>query len=165
MNLEEVRQHIYQWVENTLSVPSPIFNNLPPCPYSREALLNNKVEIRCGHGSRLLNSITEIGRTWDDSYVLILVACDRDTITPEELIVGIENANRVFEADDLISFFDHPDCTDPRYAVRSANGKYVLVGTQRLSNFAQAAKPLYKKNYFEKVTKQFSVAKHINKLS
>src|ERR1041385_46758 len=130
MNPEEVRQHIHQWVETSLSVPSPLFNNLPPCPYSREALLNNKVAIRCAHGSGLLDSITEIGRTWDDSYVLILVACDRDTITPEELIAGIDKVNRVFEAEDLISFFDHPDCTDPKYAVRSVNAKYVLVGVK-----------------------------------
>lgn len=164
MNLAEVQQHIREWVENKLSVPSPLFNNLPPCPYSREALLNHKVDIRCGQGADLLDSITRIGETWDDSYELILVACEPDTITPEELIGGIEKLNARFEAADLISFFDHPHCTDPKYKVKTANGKYVLVGMQRLNNFIQAARPLYKRQYFARVTKQFSVAKNLTKL-
>jgi hypothetical protein len=165
MNLEEVREHVRQWVENTLSVPSPIFNNLPPCPYSREALLRNKVDIRCGNGADLLNSLTEMARTWDDRFELILLACEPHTIKPEDLIAGVERVNAMFDAADLISFFDHPDCTNPKYIVTSANGKYVFVGMQRLKNFVEAAKPLYKRQYFARVNKQFSVEKNLNNLS
>ena len=164
MNLQEVKQHIRQWVENTLSVPSPLFNNLPPCPYSREALFNNKVDIRCGHGSSLIKSLTAIGRTWDDSYELILVACDPGTIKADTLIAGIEKVNKMFEADDLVSFFDHPGCTDPKYTVTSANGKYVLAGMQRLGNFLRAARPLYKKKYFARVHKQYLAGDKMKKL-
>jgi len=164
MDLEQVEQHIHKWVENKLSVPSPLFNNLPPCPYSREAMLKNKVGIRCVPGVELLDTIIENGKTWDDSFELILVACEPDTIQPAELIVGIEKVNKMFEAADLLSFFDHPHCTDPKYTITTANGKYVLVGMQRLSNFLKAAKPLYKKEYFSKVDKQFPVVKKLNEL-
>ena len=163
MNVEDVKEHIRQWVKNTLSVPSPLFQNLPPCPYSREALLNNKVDIRCVHGSDLLECVAEMGRTWDDSHELILVAADPDTIEPEELIAAIGKSNELLETADLVSFFDHPRCTNPKYTVTSANGTYVLVGMQRLENFVRAAQPLYKKKYFEKVSKQFSVVDHLNK--
>jgi hypothetical protein len=165
MNLAEVKQHVRQWVENTLSVPSPLFNNLPPCPYSREALLNNKVDIRCVHGSEILASITDIAKTWDDSYEIILVACEPETIKSEDLILGLERWNKEFEAADLLGFCDHPNCSDPKYKVTSANGKYVLVGMQRLKNFMQAAKPLHKKQYFAQVTKQFWGAEQIRKLN
>lgn len=164
MQLEEVQQHIRRWVENTLSVPSPIFNNLPPCPYSREALLNNKVNIRCAHGADLLDSIMDIGRTWNDTYEIILVASEPDTIKPEDLIAGMAAVNKMFEAHDLVSFFDHPKCTDPKYTITSANGKYVLVGMQRLNNFIRAAKPLYKRQYFARAKKQFPVANRLSDL-
>jgi hypothetical protein len=165
MDAAEVRRHIQQWVENTLSVPSPFFNNLPPCPYSREALLNNKAEIRCVHGSELLQHLEEIGNTWDDHVEIILLVAEPSTIKPETLIQAIGNAKASFEARDLVSFFDHPHCTDPDFVVKSANGKYVLVGTQRLSNFIRAAKPLYKKNYFVEANKQFSVEEKLKNLS
>ncbi len=165
MDLEKVREHIRQWIENTLSVPSPLFNNLPPCPYSREALLKNKLDIRCVDGAELLNAMTEIGNTWDDRYEIILLASEPDTIKPEELIAGLEKWNKQFEGRDLLGFCDHPFCTDPKYKVTSANGKYVLVGMQRLANFVQAAKPLHKKQYFAKVNKQFWGEEKINKLN
>jgi hypothetical protein len=164
MDIEEVRRHIHDWVKNTLSVPSPVFNDLPPCPYSREALAKNKVDIRCVQGASMLAAIAEIGKTWDDSYALILSACEPETIAAEELTSGIAALNRAFEGADLISFCDHPRCTDAKYKVTSANGKYVLVGVQRLSNFIEAARPLYKRKYFEGVNKQFSVSKNISKL-
>jgi hypothetical protein len=164
MNLEQVKQHIHKWVDNKLSVPSPLFNNLPPCPYSREAMLKNKVDIRCVPGVELLDSVIEIGKTWDDSFELILVACEPDTIRPADLIVGIEKVNRMFEPTDLLSFFDHPNCVDPKYTITTPNGKYVLVGMQRLANFLKAAKPLYKKEYFSTVDKQFPVVKKLTEL-
>ncbi|MBT5926069.1 hypothetical protein N8642_04425 [bacterium] len=164
MNLEQVKQHIHKWVDNKLSVPSPLFNNLPPCPYSREAMLKNKVDIRCVPGVELLDSVIEIGKTWDDSFELILVACEPDTIRPADLIVGIEKVNRMFEPADLLSFFDHPNCVDPKYTITTPNGKYVLVGMQRLANFLKAAKPLYKKEYFSTVDKQFPVVKKLTEL-
>jgi len=164
MDIEAVRRHIRDWVENTLSIPSPVFNNLPPCPYSREALAKNRVDIRCVQGSSLLTTIAEIGKAWDDSHTLILTACEPATIAAEELTRGIAEMNRVFESADLICFCDHPDCTDAKYKVTSANGKYVLVGVQRLSNFIEAAKPLYKRKYFEGVSKQFSLTKNMSKL-
>ena len=164
MNSEAVRAHVRHWVDSTLSVPSPLFNNLPPCPYSREALLRNKVDIQCTTGADVLNALVEAGRSWDDSYELILLACDPDTIAPQDLIAGVEALRAGFEAADLVVFFDHPRCTDPKYIVTSANGKYVFVGMQRLSLFLQAAKPLFKRNYFEKAHKQFSAVDHLDTL-
>ena len=127
-------------------------------------MLKNKVDIRCVPGVELLDSVIEIGKTWDDSFELILVACEPDTIRPADLIVGIEKVNRMFEPADLLSFFDHPNCVDPKYTITTPNGKYVLVGMQRLANFLKAAKPLYKKEYFSTVDKQFPVVKKLTEL-
>lgn len=162
LNAEEVRAHVRHWVDTTLSVPSPLFNNLPPCPYSREALLRNKVDIRCTTGADTLETLVETARTWDDRYELVLLAADPEAIAPDDLIAGVEALRAGFEADDLVVFFDHPRCTDPKYIVTSANGKYVFVGMQRLSLFLQAARPLFKRNYFEKAHKQFASVDHLD---
>lgn len=151
MNIEQARQHIIDWVEYKLSVPSPQFNNFPPCPYSRNALLRNKVDIRVGDGAELLDLLASIAHTWDDSFEMIMVVCEKQTITPEALIAGTTKLNELLEPDDLMTNFDHPDSTHPRYKVISTNGKYVVGIVQRLNNFVEASKPLFAGGYFKNV--------------
>jgi hypothetical protein len=153
----EVRAHVTHWVESTLSVPSPLFNNLPPCPYSRESLLRNTVDIRCVDGAAVIDTLVAIGNGWDDRFEIILLACEPRSIAPDALISAVEGLRAWSEAADLVVFFDHPDNTNPKYRVTSANGKYVMVGIQRLSLFLKAAKPLVKHQYFERTRKQYLV--------
>ncbi len=162
MNLDEVKAHVQRWVDDKLSVPSPAFQNLPPCPYSKPALLKNKVDIRgAADGPELLARVAETARSWDDRYELVLIAAEPESIEPEALAAAIAESNARLEAADLVCFFDHPRSVDPKYKVTSANGKYVFVGMQRLSLFVDAARPLQKKNYFEKVSKQYGVTRHL----
>ena len=147
MNLNDIQQHVHHWVENVLSVPSPLFNNFPPCPYSRAVLVNNKMDICWVHGDSLLSTIDEVCQTWDDSYEMIMVACQADTIGAEKLADGIEKLNNKFEVRDLAIMFDHPMVTNPKHKVTSSNGKYVLTLTQRVTAFTKAAKSLYGQGY------------------
>lgn len=163
MELEDVRAHIERWVKDSLSVPSPLFNNLPPCPYSREALLKGKVEIRLADARQLAPALLEIGVAWDDSHMLVLLAADKSLVAPSDVARAMVDANLTLESMDLISFFDHPDIEEPAFKVTSTNGKYLLAGIQRLSAFVQAAKPLHKRKYFENVTKQFAADAHFGK--
>ncbi len=155
MTLDEVRAHVKQWVDTTLSVPSPLFNNLPPCPYSRESLLRKTVDIRCVDGASLVDTLVDAGNAWDDRYELILFASEPQSITPDALIPAVEGLRAWSQAADLVVFFDHPLNTDPKYRITSPNGKYLIVGLQRLSLFLEAAKPLVKHQYFARASKQY----------
>jgi len=164
VTIDEVRAHVKQWVDVTLSVPSPKFNNLPPCPYSREALVRNTVEIRCVDGANLVDTLVELGNAWNDRHELILLACEPEGIAPDALIDAVEGLRTWSEAADLVVFFDHPHNTNPNYQVTSANGKYVMVGLQRRSLFLKAAKPLFKHQYFERTRKQYLVDDRLKSL-
>lgn len=165
MTIDDVRAHVKQWVDNTLSVPSPTFNGLPPCPYSRESLHRHTVDIRCVDGARLVDTLVETGNRWDDEYELILLACEPQRITPDALIAAVEGLRAWSEAADLVVFFDHPRNSNPKYQVTSGNGKYVMVGLQRLSLFLKAAKPLVKHQYFERTRKQFLVDEQLRSIT
>jgi dimethylhistidine N-methyltransferase len=154
-DLNEVTTHIYQWVEHHLSVPSVHFNDLPPCPYSKAALLRNKVDIRCGEGEFLLETLADIAHTWNDQFEMVMMVCDKDSITPEALMAGTKTLNETLKPHDLMTNFDHPDTTHPRYRVKTTNGRYVVAIVQRLSAFVEAAQPLFKKNYFKNVAYQY----------
>lgn len=165
MTIDEVRAHVKQWVDTTLSVPSPLFNDLPPCPYSRESLLRNTVDIRCVDGANLVDTLVDTGNRWDDRYELILLACEPQHIAPDALIAAVEGLRAWSTAADLVVFFDHPHNTNPKYQVTSANGKYVIVGIQRLSLFLEAAKPLVKHQYFARASKQYLSDDHLKTIT
>ena len=72
-DLDKVKNHIYDWMENSLSVPSVNLNNLPLCPYSKVALLRNKLDVRSVEGEFLLQTLAEIAKSWDDQFEIIMV--------------------------------------------------------------------------------------------
>ncbi len=151
MNDQAVRQHVEQWIQNTLKKPSPHFNDLPPCPYSHSTLAKSKLDVRYESGALLLPTLASIAQTWDDSYEVMVVMCDKNAISPDELAQGATELSKRFESLDLLVNCDHPDCADPRFQVTSTNGKYAMGAVQRLSGFVDGARPLFKKGYYRSV--------------
>ena len=151
MSDQEVRQHVTQWIENTLSKPSPHFNNLPPCPYSHSALVKSKVDVRHASGAGLLPALASIAESWDDSHEVMIVMCDKTAISPNELIEGVTQLSESFKNRDLLVNCDHPDCVDTRFKVTSTNGKYAMGAVQRLGGFLDGARSLFKKGYYKNV--------------
>ena len=39
-------QKIQNWINNFVTQPNPVFGNLPPCPFARKAIVDNKVEFQ-----------------------------------------------------------------------------------------------------------------------
>ena len=37
-------QTIKNWISKFVTVPNPVFGNLPPCPYAQKAMIDDKVE-------------------------------------------------------------------------------------------------------------------------
>ena len=48
LDLDTVRYNIERWVETFVEVPNHALGGWPPCPYARQARLNNEYEIRIG---------------------------------------------------------------------------------------------------------------------
>ena len=51
---------LQDWINKTLGKPNPIFNNLPACPYAKQAWVSDKVEVRQF-------------QSWVDAYTDLLV--------------------------------------------------------------------------------------------
>src|SRR6056300_368025 len=89
----DVRIKIANWINNTLSKPSPIFNNLPACPYAKQAWTENKVEVFAYN-------------SWIDAYVF---AFPVDNITPEQLTNTLDKLTSTWQKDWIVVLEDHPD--------------------------------------------------------
>ena len=66
-------EEIMQWSETALEKPSPQFNNLPPCPYARKALMDEKVAIlfKYDDSYQVLYSCVS---QFDDNFDLAIIA-------------------------------------------------------------------------------------------
>ena len=43
MTQQTPTQKIQNWINNFVTQPNPVFGNLPPCPFARKAVVDNKV--------------------------------------------------------------------------------------------------------------------------
>lgn len=150
-DINQVKQYIWDWVNNCLSVPSPDFAGFPPCPYSRKVMLENRVEIQWFQGPELLNVLIEVAKNWSDDFEMVILVADTTKISYSATTDLIMQANHTTLArQNLVALRDHPDAVShlPRSSA-STNGKYVLVFVQRLSKLQEATEHLSKNGYYQ----------------
>ncbi len=149
-DMNQVKQYIWDWVNNYLSVPSPEFAGFPPCPYSRKVMLENRVEIRWFQGPDLLNVLIEISKTWTDDFEVVILVADPKNISYSDTDDLITQVNQTTLAKhNLVALRDHPDAVSHLPRISASNGKYVLVFVQRLSKLIEATEYLSKNGYYQ----------------
>ena len=45
MNQQQVIQDVKHWITEFVTKPNPLLNKLPPCPYAKQAMIEDKVQI------------------------------------------------------------------------------------------------------------------------
>ena len=87
-----IAQEIREWSARIVEVPCPAFGNMPPCPFARQAWLNESVMV---HVSPNLDSIVEIKAIFPptDNLLHIFAITDTENFTPEELVDWIDEGN------------------------------------------------------------------------
>jgi hypothetical protein len=149
-DINQVKQYIWDWVNNYLSVPSPEFAGLSPCPYSRKVMLENRVEIRWFQGPDLLHVLTEIAKTWSDVLEVVILVADPKNISYSDITDLITQVNQTTLAkENLVALRDHPDAISDLPRSSATNGKYVLVFVQRLNKLIEATEYLSKNGYYQ----------------
>jgi hypothetical protein len=153
-------QQIKDWIEDFVTKPNPVFGDLPPCPFARKAMLENKVKFL------ELDSVADyptvyqhiIEADFDEIDVLVQIARP-DHFTLKQTKKIAEDLNSYFMERDVVILEDHPEDPEHVGTVKLNNGKYILILSQRLSKLNKFAKllevgPYYKnwsKDYLESV--------------
>ena len=119
-------QQIKDWIEDFVTKPNPVFGDLPPCPFARKAMLENKVKFL------ELDSVADyptvyqhiIEADFDEIDVLVQIARP-DHFTLNETKKIAEDLNGYFMQRDVVVLEDHPE--DPEH-----------VGTVKLNKIGRA---------------------------
>ncbi|MHC5599864.1 MAG: hypothetical protein ACYTXC_28695 [Nostoc sp.] len=149
-DINQVKQYIWDWVNNYLNVPNPDLASFPPCPYSRKVMLENRVKIQWFQGAELLDSLIEIAKTWTDDFEVVILVTDPKNISYNDTNDLITEVNQTTLArHNLVALRDHPDVVSQLPRSSASNGKYVLIFVQKLNKLLEATEHLSKNGYYQ----------------
>ena len=151
-------EEIMQWSETALEKPSPQFNNLPPCPYAKKALMDEKVAIlfKYDDSYQVLYSCVS---QFDDNFDLAIIVDlynDKSAYDFHEYLESLNEAisNGMFIDKDIWVMGFHPDDDVSEEAKETAieaitDTEYSMIFVQRLTVLQEAADKLDKKGYYD----------------
>ena len=157
-------EELMQWSREVLEKPSPYFNNLPPCPYAKQAWLESKVAILFKYENNYQTLYNTIA-LFDDTFDLAIIIDLGNKKNSEDFHEYLEHLNEVIsqgmfidkdvwvmgfhpddEANDFVEDVQFDPVTDVEYA---------MIFVQRLSKLQVAADKLDKKGYYDIYNKEY----------
>jgi hypothetical protein len=146
MNFTQAKLDIEQWIVDFVEKPNPLLNGWPPCPYARQARLNQQVDIRSG----CFNPVDDIKQVDLGNFEVIAYVYDRTRWTADEFNELVETANISYLAQrGLIALADHPDDVETVAGVVMNQGTYAIVFVQDLAKLNHFAQILGKKDFYK----------------
>lgn len=160
MDLEQaVIDEIRDWSKHALESANPFFNNLPACPYARNAWSMEKVGFVFNYGSDK-DSLYDLASRFPDQYDVVLLI---DFVFPEDTedfhdyldTFNDAVANGVFLDRDIWVMGFHPDddaqeeAFDQESFDHLVDDLYTITFVQRLTKLEKAAEILRKKGYYD----------------
>lgn len=155
------RNEIIHWVENFVEVPHPVFADMPPCPYARQARLKGRVDFVELNDNQSDDAVWELIEKFDvqKKDVLVIIASANRWTANETKKLG-RQLNDKYKHNDLVVLEDHPDIEEKVKDLTLNNGKYTLLLIQsrtKLKNFEDKLRQTdyyknWSKNLLESVT-------------
>lgn len=153
MNIEQARQDILQWITDFVEVPRAELDGWPPCPYARQARLNNLIDIRPGTADPYVDarSITDMG-----SRDVIVVVYDPQEYDAAEFNTLINDANAAFlQGRGLVALADHPADPEEVCGVVMNQGQYALMFVQDLAKINGHARHLAERGFYDQWSEEY----------
>jgi len=146
MNFEQAKLDIEQWIVDFVEKPNPLLNGWPPCPYARQARLNQQVDIRSG----CVSPIDDIQQADMGKYEVVAYVYDPIQWSADKFNEQVETVNVSYLAQrGLIALADHPDDVEMVASVVMNQGTYAIVFVQDLTKLNHFARILGRKDFYK----------------
>lgn len=150
------QQHIHNWIETFLSVPSETFNNLPPCPFAKQAMLENKIQCveitpmeQISMHDYFIAELENFSYHWPKGKEIVIIGCNPEYITAEELSLAVETSTaRFLDQRGYVALEDHPDEEEKVKDVVLNNKQYAVIFLQDANKLNTARRALHSQNYY-----------------
>jgi hypothetical protein len=112
MNQQDIVDKLSKWMTSFIEVPNPKLGNWAPCPYARQARVNNNISIKFAEIFEFDDIIRESLETLGNKEVVV-VCFDHRSIDPVSLQIYVKNMNNMLLPINYVILEDHPD--SPEY--------------------------------------------------
>ena len=147
LDTQTVAADILAWSETFVEVPHPSLGGWPPCPFARQARLNQTIQVLTGADPYF--DLKNRARWGMGQYEVIVYAYDPEDWPYARFHSAIESANQEFLlARDILALEDHPSDVEDVNGVIMNQGRYALVLVQSLSKLNTAAKQMGTKGFY-----------------
>ena len=144
MNKDYITTELKKWIVDFLEKPNPLLGDWAPCPYARQARVNNKIYIdfELSNIYRALPLLEE--------YDVLIICYDHNKISAESFRNYAENLNTDLLEKNYVVLEDHPDATERISNVVMNFGICALLLVQKKDKLAKASEQLKSKGYYSK---------------
>jgi hypothetical protein len=154
--MHKVERDIRNWSHNFLEIPNEKLNGLPPCPYARQAWLDDKVTFSINTD---IDGLIRSVRMFDTHDYDIVVWAEENVVDMPYLDGFCDGMNELLSVAgiDMHLMVFHPDYSAEdagldflvEEGVSDVDLEYCMVFVQRLSALDDASLSLEKSNYYE----------------
>ena len=141
--LQDLHYNLDVWISKTLSIPNSTFNNLPPCPYAKQAWIEDKVEVK-SFDSWVDAYSTLLSREYDFNKTdVIIFAFPSEDITPSQLSSMIDSylqQNESLSAQQILEDFKSEGKTLVHIASSTGSSELIEMLFEKIYVFSQILK-------------------------
>ena len=147
LDLDTVRYNIERWVETFVEVTNPALGGWPPCPYARQARLNNEYEIKIGRDPYY--DLVDIAIHGLGNKKVIILAYDPEKFDHNDFSYKLKLANETWLLRrNILALGDHPNDPEIVNGISMNQGTYALALVQGLSDLNEKAQLVAQKGFY-----------------
>jgi hypothetical protein len=148
MNNNDIIDNLQKWLIEFVEKPNPLLGNWSPCPFARNARINNKISIQFSEVDELYTIIKSSLSLLDDKEVVV-ICFDHTMINPIITQELVEEFNKELMPKNYVILEDHPDAPEYVNKVKMNFGKCGLLILQKLDKLTIASEQLSNKGYYD----------------
>ena len=153
MNFNDIEKKLIEWMIGFVERPNLLLNNWAPCPFARQARINDKIEIQYSEIDTLVSCVNNSLPLLDHKEVVV-ICFDHTKIEADFLQEVVMNLNKKLIENNYIILEDHPDAIEYVNSVHMNFGHCGLLVIQKADKLAAASKQLNIKGYYDVWSKE-----------
>ena len=143
MDPTRIQQELNTWLINFVEKSNTLLGDWPPCPYAKQARLNNQILTVFDSPLNYELYLNQIGK-----YEVVIICFDHIKFSASQIELFVKHSNSVLMWKDYVILEDHPDAEENINGVKMNFGLCGLLIIQRLSKLNHASKQLHHKGYY-----------------
>ncbi len=145
-----MKDDIIRWMKEFVEVPHPNFGNFAPCPYAKEARIENKIKFVEFPNSRPDSDIEPYVRNMMlDEFDVTILIFEKDRWTAKETFEIARKMEKIAIGRGLLLSEDHPEMIEVVGDTILNQGDYIIFFIQGFDKQNRYAQKLRKTKYYD----------------